>query len=245
MKCILLAADYGIKFGNAYGDSLPKALLTVRNIPVIEHIINKIQFVPAVREIDIVVKRCFEKKFRQWMSNRSFAVPVTIVEDGSVSSRDNLGPVKDLVLTIGRVACGSDVIVVGADNIFSFSLASFVEYACMARPNPTIGIYDYPGGHQMKHYGIVYRGVSGIVSDFCEKPACFNGSRLVSVCIYYFPKETLPLIAVYLDGGGDPFSMGKYIHWLMRRCILHTYEFKGGWLDVGNADRYAEAVCTF
>jgi glucose-1-phosphate thymidylyltransferase len=244
MKFIILAADYGVKLDNAQ-ECVPKALLPIRNIPMIEHLANKIQFIGAVRDISIVVKSCFLKEFREWRDSRSFVVPVKLVDDGSLNGRDGLGAVKDLALVIEKELVNDDVVVVGADNLFSFGLSPFIDYGRIVRPNPTIGIYNYAGGQRAKKYGIVYRDAEGRVIDFCEKPSRLNGSRFVSLCIYYFPKETLKFVSSYIDGGGDSFSMGKYISWLMRRYAIYTYEFQGDWLDVGDVDSYTEAVCTF
>ena len=95
---------------------------------------------------------------------------------------------------------------------------------------------------------------TGKVIEFHEKPKHLNGSRLVSMCLYYFPREKLSLIKEYLSKPPLPIgervgvrgAIGAYIEWLSRKDAVYGYRFKeGDWLSIRDADAYTEAVCTF
>ena len=244
MKCIILAAGYGTRL-YPLTKKEAKPLLPVRGKPIIEYISDKLQLTPAVNDVSIVTNNYFYEQFAAWLDNYPHTLPMHIINDGSRNSRDCLGAVKDLAVAIDSRHIDDDTLVIGGDNLFDFNLSDFIKCSLNISPDPSIGIYNLNGRYKARKYGVVKLNTDGRVIDFYEKPPHSAGPHLVSLCLYYLPKETLPSLGVYMKTGNDKDSIGSYIKWLAKNSRMYGFIFKGNWLDIGDIDSYIEAVCSF
>jgi glucose-1-phosphate thymidylyltransferase len=73
--------------------------------------------------------------------------------------------------------------------------------------------------------------------SFTEKPA-EPESTLVAICLYYFPKEKLALVAKYLKQSKHKDAPGNYISWLVRDKEVFGFIFDDEWYDIGDKDIY-------
>jgi NDP-sugar pyrophosphorylase family protein len=73
---------------------------------------------------------------------------------------------------------------------------------------------------------------------FYEKPKNPESS-LVAMCLYYFPKEKLRLIAKYLSNPvNSPDTAGTYISWLSSKDKVYGFKFSDFWFDIGHIHTY-------
>lgn len=244
MKAIILAAGYGTRLYPLTKD-MAKPLLPIRGRPIVEYIVNKVQSIDGIDEIFIVANDKFYKQFKEWADTYASLIPVTIINDGSKNENDKLGAIRDLSLVYDRQKIDDDVIVLGGDNVFDFCLSEFVEIARNLRTSNTIGVYNLDGKYKPGKFGVVKIAEDRRIIDFLEKPQGANGSRLVSMCLYYFPKEKISLIKEYEKQGLDLDKIGSFIQWLAKKDSVHGHVFEGTWLDIGDIDAYTEAVYTF
>jgi len=244
MKAIILCAGYGTQVSPLTKDT-PKPLLSVRGKPIIEYIVNKISSLEKVDEIIVVTNQKFLLKFRQWLLDFHSRIPVKIVSDGSLSNKDRFGAIRDLDFIVKKENLNDDLLVVGGDNLFNFELDVFIKSSSDRKSDASIGIYDLNGRTRANKYGIVYLDKESKVTNFDEKPSRLNGSRLVSLCLYFLPKDTLSLIGSYLSTNNDSDSIGNYIKWLAKNYNVYGFNFDGDWFDIGDIDSYTEAVCSF
>jgi len=270
MKSIILCAGYGTRLYPLTKEA-PKALLPIRGKPILEYICDKIQLLDGVTEVFIVVNGRFFGQFKAWLDNYPARLPVKLINDGSKNHKDRLGAVRDLALVVDEENITDDILVIGGDNLFDFGLTEFIKHSLNVSPNPLIGIYNLDGKCKAKKYGVVKTNERGRVIDFYEKPARLNGSRLVSLCLYYLPKETLSSLDTYISESlnanitanrysltaknnltADRYplnanldSIGNYIKWLANKSEMYGFTFKGTWFDIGDIDSYTEAVCSF
>ena len=273
MKCIILSAGFGTLSCPITRDTT-KSLLPVRGKPVIAHIIEKVQAAEGVDEIFIVSNQRFFSGFKQWLDNFPVTVPVKIINNGTLNCKNSLGAVKSLAFAIDSCNIDDDLLVIGGANLFSFSLDEFIESSLKMKPNPTIGVYNLNGRYKAKKYGVVKLNEKGKVIDFYEKPSGPNGKHLISLCLYYLPKETLSTVNTYLNAipsyakasegrrntqrpkevlsipegytiRDKNNSIGNYIKWLVKQRQVQSFNFEGDWFDVSDTDSYAEAVCLF
>ncbi|MFC1514972.1 nucleotidyltransferase family protein [Candidatus Omnitrophota bacterium] len=246
MKAIILAAGYGTRLYPLTKD-IAKPLLPIRGKPIVEYIVNKVQHISDVDEIIVVCNDKFHKQFQKWVDNCASMVPITLVNDGSRNEHDKLGAISDLAYVYGTRKIDDDVIVLGGDNIFDFCLSEFIEFARSTRGGNTVGIYDMDGKYKPGKFGVVKLADNRRVIDFIEKPQGTNGSKrhLVSMCLYYFPKEKISMIDEYARLGHDLDKIGSFIQWLAKEDNVFGHVFDGTWLDIGDIDAYAEAVYTF
>jgi len=221
------------------------ALLPVKGKPIIEYIVNKLRLVRGVSEIVVVSSGRFYKQFQQWADNCLLACALTVVSSEPKNAKACPGAVSDLVYVLTKQHIDDDILVVGGDNLFSFMLDDFVDFARSRYPQNVIGVYSLNGKLKPKKYGLLKLDEAGRVVDFSEKPASLNGLRLASVCIYFFPKEKLARLYEYQDQMPKAPTIGSYVEWLSRREYVSGYEFEGLWFDIADEDSYTDAVCTF
>ena len=60
--------------------------------------------------------------------------------------------------------------------------------------------------------------------------------------LYFYCRDTLPLIAQYLSEGHSPDAPGHFPVWLYSRREVRVYPFEGECIDIGTPQSYRE-VC--
>ena len=245
MKALILAAGYGT---NLYPitNHKPKALLTIKGRPIIEYILARLECLNDINEVLIITNHRYIKEFQKWFQDYPAAIPIRLIDDGSTNEKDKLGSMGDIAFAIRQAKIEDDLLVIGGDNIFSFSLNKFIEYARNLQSASFIGTFDLNGRYQPKKFGVIKLDTQSRVVDFQEKPAVRPESTLVAMCLYYFPKDKLSLINEYLNQKTGAEEAGHYISWLFKKDIVYGYTFnEGSWFDIGDIDSYTEAVFTF
>lgn len=146
-----------------------------------------------------------------------------------------------LVLT--REHVDDDVIVVAGDNLFSEKLSGFGQY-CRERKAPVLAVYDVGDLEQIKKYNSITLDGDGRITFFEEKPKTPT-STLTGIALYYYPKNTLPLIKQYISEGNNPDQPGRLIQWLYPRLPVYTWKVPGLWYDIGSKETLEEANLIF
>ncbi len=255
MKSLILSAGYATRL-YPITNHKPKSLLTIRGKPIIEYIIAKIELLKEIDQILIVTNHRYIKQFQQWLQNYPAGLPIKLIDDGSINEQDKRGAIGDIAFAIKEEKIKDDLLVIGGDNMFSFSLNRFIEFARNSRPRNFVGTYNLNGklepdkpsscAQGLGKFGVVKLDMQGRVIDFQEKPTANNGFSLVSMCLYFFPAEKLSLIYEYLNQNDNHDQAGNYISWLSKHDTVYGYTFnEGNWLDIGDIDAYTEAVFTF
>jgi glucose-1-phosphate thymidylyltransferase len=238
MRILILAAGYGTRLYPLTLD-LPKSLVPLGDKPLINFLIEKIDNLKEsfnVEELTIVSNNKFYKYFLEWKAK--YMVNANIINDGSNSPQDRLGAVKDIRFAIGDKK--DDWLVLGGDNIFEDDLTEFIEFSYLKKAYACIGLYDVADKKLACRYGVVKTDSKKRIIDFAEKPKN-PFSTLIASCIYFFPKETLNFLDIFLSGETNTDAAGKYIAWLARETKVYGYTLKGNWLDIGQKDSLSEA----
>jgi glucose-1-phosphate thymidylyltransferase len=103
-----------------------------------------------------------------------------------------------------------------------------------------IAVKDVKTRELAKLYGVVMLDKKGRVVEFEEKPPAPT-STLISIGLYFFPKDSVALIRQYLAEGRNQDQPGNYIQWLHSQRPVYAYTIKGQWFDIGNIDSYNKA----
>jgi glucose-1-phosphate thymidylyltransferase len=244
MKVLILCAGNTMRTPLASKNAQP-ALLTVKGKPVIEHILDKIQILTNVSGVCIVTNASYHDKFKAWADDYSTLIAIKVINNQKSNGRDYSGSCAELAAILEKEEIKEDVLVIGGDNLFSFELNDFVDFAKTRRATATTGVYNLNGSLQPKKYGLLKLGADNSVIDFCEKPNLLNGLRLVSICLYYFPKEKLDILHQYTSQNLKVNSLGSYLEWLVKKEPVSGYRFEGEWFDVSDEEAYSEAVFSF
>ena len=233
MKAIITAAGYASRLWPLTKD-IPKPLLEVRDRPIVGHIIAKVAELPDVDEIFVVTNAKFYPRFEEWLveARAVFQVPIKLLNDGTVSNDDRLGQVGDIYFALENEKIDDDLVVVAGDNLFNFSLLpAFREFSQHQRIlNPLYESKSYKAARESG--SVVIDEETNEFVEFLEKSPTPK-STLISVGIYFFPRQKLQLIRKYIAEKNNPDKMGFFIMWLMQqeKVLGHVYMEK--WFDIG------------
>jgi len=240
MKILVLAAGYGTRLYPLIKDT-PKPLLEIAGKPIINYITDKVRDIPDLNEVIVVSNAKFYDQFLHWAEeNKDFPQPITIINDGTTTPDDRLGSVGDICYVLQNHPFADDLLVVGGDNIFDYSLEEYIQFAKEKSPHVTIGTYDIGKKENATEFGVVEADEGGKIVSFEEKPT-EPKSSLIAMCFYFFPKESLSLLNDYIQESGKTDKAGYYIHWLSENSTVFAYVFEGKWYDIGSIEAYQEA----
>jgi glucose-1-phosphate thymidylyltransferase len=241
MNALILAAGYATRL---YPLTLNKAkpLLVVGGKPIVEWAVDNLVDVPDLDAIYIVTNAKFAADFEAWSDRHQQRHPelkFKVVNDGSTSDDDKLGAIGDInfVLTRENVT-GSDLLVIAGDNLFTESLASFVQ--CARGTDATVAVYDVGDTEAIKKYGNITVDDEGIITRFEEKPKNPQGT-LAAIALYYYSPAVLSLLTTYLAAGNNADQPGCFVQWLYTRKPVRTFQIKGQWLDIGSKETLENA----
>ncbi len=245
MKVIILAAGYATRL-HPLTLSRPKPLLEVAGKPMIDYVLDHLAPIGGLDRVYIVTNAKFAAHFQQWADDYRAAkakLDFKIVNDGSTEDGNKLGAIGDLHLVIVREEVQDDIVVVAGDNLFSESLENFGRF-CREKKAPVVAVYDVGDLEQIKKYNSLTLDENGKILFFEEKPRQ-PASTLTAIALYYYPKETLPLIKQYIAQGNNPDQPGRLVQWLYPRTAVYTWRFPGVWFDIGSKEALEEANRVF
>ncbi len=231
---ILLAAGYATRLYPLTKDR-PKALLPLGSQTILDAVISSLPDVPELRKTILVTNHCFAEQFREWQSRR--ATDVHILDDGTQTVETRLGAIRDLELARQHAGPDDDLLVVGTDNLFHWSLADFVVAAQRVRPAPTIGLWEAPSTMAATQFGVVQRDPTSRITAFVEKSP-HPPSKDVALCVYYFPAAMCTQMSQFLTKGGQADAPGYFIQWLVQRGTVYGVMMPGAWYDIGTLEAY-------
>ena len=240
MKVLILAAGYATRL---YPLTLtqPKPLLPVAGKPMIEYVIDNIAPI-GVDMVYVVTNAKFADHFQKWADgyrNSKAKIDFKIINDGSTDDSNKLGAIGDINLVLEKEKLDDDLIVVAGDNLFSQSVEEFGKVA-REKKAPVLAVYDVGSLEQIKKYNAISIDGSGKITYFEEKPKVPT-STLTGIALYYYPKETLPLIKQYVKEGNNPDQPGRLVQWLYTRTPVYTWTVPGIWYDIGSKETLEEA----
>ena len=236
MNALILAAGYATRL---YPLTLDKAkpLLVVGGKPIIEWAIDNLVGVPDVDTIYVVTNDKFATDFEVWSERYQQRHPefkFKVINDGSTSDEDKLGAIGDTNLVVTRENLAqSSLLVVAGDNLFTESLADFVN--CARGTDATVAVYDVGDIEAIKKYGNITVDADGLITRFEEKPKNPQGT-LAAIALYYYSPAVLSLLTTYLAAGNNPDQPGRFVQWLYARKPVKTFQIKGKWLDIGSKE---------
>jgi glucose-1-phosphate thymidylyltransferase len=234
MKTIILAGGYATRLHPLTIDR-PKPLLPVAGKPIIDYLFEKGPF-PGVPIVS--TNRRFAEQFETWKRQSRWAVDLVIEETRSESEK--LGTVGALAFLVKALEIDEDVLVIGGDNIFEFSLEELLQ---AYRGRPLVALYDVGDLDRVRgHYGVAIVREKQVV-DFQEKPKRPR-STLASTACYIYPKRILSSLSFFLKqakSGQD--APGYFNEWLLKNKEkgFDAFVFRQGWYDIGDRAAYIQA----
>ncbi len=238
MNVLILAAGYGVRL-HPITQVVSKALIKINGKPMIEHVVEKFS---RFGEITIVTNRKFAEEFNNWRNlfgEHHPEVPIRIINNGSTSVENRLGANGDIVYAIEQAELnGSDLLIVGSDNLFTEPQDDFVQFA--ADKPATIATFDLGSREEVKRFAAVSADTNGRVVSFEEKPD-HPTSTVAGTMLYHLASTTLPLTREFINSGGNPDNAGYLFAWLGDKIETFAFPLKGQWIDVGSHESLERA----
>ncbi len=213
-------------------------MLDVKDKPIIEHIIKKIEAADEVDTIYVVTNNKFFTHFLDWNAGFECSKPVTIVNDKTMSNDDRLGSLGDIRFVVENMQIEDDVMVIAGDNLFEFSLEPMVDLF-RQKGRSVVALYDVKDIELAKLYGIVSIDEESKISDFEEKPDQPR-STLSSTGIYVYPQKTIQELIVFTKNH-DADKAGNFLEWLYNKEEVYCYVSDKNWFDIGSLEQLEKA----
>ena len=242
MKALILAAGYGTRLASVIKDT-PKPLIPVGDRPLIDYVVDKLQGIKSLTEIVVVSNNKFTPHFQKWAATRS-GLSIRVVNDGTNTPEERLGSVGDIRFVWQKESSLQDWLIIGGDNLFDGDLSRFIDYALSKSPAMTIGAYDIKDIQAATKFGVIAINAEKKVISFQEKPKN-PASSLITMCLYYFPQQTLEYLTEYLRESKAVDAAGSYIQWLSEKKNVYGFQFSGKWYDIGSFESLEDARAHF
>ena len=236
MKCLILAAGYATRL-YPLTENFPKPLLEVGGKPILDWLMEDLG--NSVEEYIVVSNHKFAGIFEKWADCHPGGIPIRVVDDGTSSNETRLGAVRDIQLGIESAAVEGDLLVMAGDNLLSFSLQDFVDYARKAGTSCVMRYWEADEARLHKT-GVAQVDGNGLIISMEEKPA-EPKSNWCCPPFYYIASADVPKVAEAIAEGCGVDAPGSFIAWLSGRVPVHAWEMPGPRYDIGNLESY-EAV---
>jgi glucose-1-phosphate thymidylyltransferase len=240
VKLLVLAAGYATRLYPLTLDR-PKALLDVAGRPMLEHVLGALAPIPELDGTYVVTNSKFAPAFEEWARGSSYEA--TVVDDGTLDDEGKRGAIGDIGYVLEQASLDDDLVVVAGDNLFSEALDGFGDAARELRA-PILAVYDVADLEAIRQYNAIDVDRDGRIVFFEEKPE-HPRSTLTGIALYFYPRETLPLVRTYLEEGNNPDQPGRLVQWLYPRTAFYTWRVPGVWFDVGSKESLDEANRVF
>lgn len=237
MNALVLAAGYGTRIREVAGN-LPKPLLPVGGQTVLDYLFDQFATIDELDRIVIVTNDLYFAQFKEWSAGLC-CTNVEVLNDGTRCNEERRGAIGDMQFAIEKAHLDDDLLVSGGDNIFRFQIGLLVDHFRKKRAD-VVAVIRETRPECLARSSTLRLDEEGRVVNFVEKGA-IPLSDLTCPPLYIFRRQTLSLVAKYLEGGHSPDAPGSFLEWLHRRVPVYGMLMPGGRYDIGNPESYREA----
>ncbi|MDY6789412.1 MAG: sugar phosphate nucleotidyltransferase, partial [Candidatus Nanohaloarchaea archaeon] len=242
MKAVVLAGGHATRLWPITRDRA-KPLLPVNGRPMVDYIVAELEGREGVDEILISTNQKFADDFEDYLDERDIESAEVLVEDQDCEEDKpgTIGAILNIIEEKGR----DDYLIIGGDNLYSFSISEFLDFA---GDKPAVACYDIGSRSEASSFGVIDKDENGLISGFEEKPE-EPSSSLVSTACYFFPADSLDIFSNYekffrsSDVPREKYldEPGRLLEWAHKRKDIKAFPFNGHWFDVGSREGYLKA----
>lgn len=237
MKAIVLAGGYATRLW-PITKNRAKPLLPLAERKIVDFILKDLEKEGRVDQVFISTNKKFAQDFKNHLKEKNYSKAEIFVED-TFAEQEKLGALGAIDLLVKEKEIDEDVLIVGGDNIYSFSISEILNKFNQHKKS-MVALYDVEREHLAKKYGIVSVDQENKIIDFEEKPDKPK-STLASMACYLFSEKDLKKLSEYLSNDNNPDEPGNFIQWLHKKSEIYGFIFKEHWFDIGSPESYLEA----
>ncbi len=226
MKAVIMAGGFGTRI-QPLTSSIPKPMLPVVNIPMMEYNIRKLSKI-GIKEFVILLYFKPEVIKGYFKDGSEFGVKIEyVLPDSDYGTAGAVKQAEDFLDTT--------FIIVSGDLVTDFDFGEIIEFHKKNMSKLTIGITQVENPLQ---FGVVITDEKGRIEKFLEKPSWGEViNDKINTGIYVISPDILDFIP-----SDKPFDFSKDLFPLLmeNNISLWGYLFNGYWRDVGNIPSYIE-----
>jgi len=216
MDAYLLCAGFGTRM-RPLTDETPKSLLSVGGRPLLDHLVDALRASPALGTVHLVANHRDVDAFRAWAARRreleTDALSIQVHDDGVAAPADQLGAVGDLQVLLEKTAPPSDgALVSGGDSLYRFPLAPLLD--AFDGTAPQVLALHQPDPAQRRQSSVLRLDDARVLGVGGDDE---TDSTRICPSWYLLPPSALSAVGPYLEGGGDPDTLGTFIGALAQR----------------------------
>jgi glucose-1-phosphate thymidylyltransferase len=240
MTALILAAGYATRL-YPITQNFPKALLPVKDKPVVGYLLDDLFSLKSVSRIYLITNRRYRKILSVWLNSEYPDNKIILGDDGSDQPENRLGAIGDLQYLIQKYRVNDDLMVLASDTYTSLKLGKLTGFF-KEKQGVVNAVFDTGQTEVIRNrLGCVILKGQRLIS-FVEKPSV-PASTITSIPYYIFPKEVLPLVQIYIRDGNETDAPGSFISWLLTNATkIEAYGYllpKGSYYyDVGTIQTY-------
>jgi len=232
---LILAGGYGTRLGDL-GRSMAKPLLRIKGKTILDHILEKTNKIQCPNQTYILINSKFATQYEHWIRQRTESLSLTLVNNQDLSADRAPDIITNIAMTISQMTPHSDLLIIGGDNFFDFSLWDFVVYSRAHRGISTV-LVDVKTIEEARQFSVVSLDKGDRIMDISEKPS-WPSSLTVTTCIYWFPKDRLHYFSHYSKEMPHSESFGQFFQWVCAIEPVFGYRCLGNWHDIGTREVY-------
>lgn len=245
MKAIILAAGYATRL-YPLTKNMPKALLPIAGRPMLTWFYENLAKTGKFDGVYVVSNHRYYEPFCRWAEETRkiwHEIPLEVLDDGTKDETQRLGAVGDLRFAIERAGIDDDIMVAASDNFITFSLQGYLEEFARTKCDMLLAGH-MPDYEARKNLAIATLDETGRVIRLREKPS-EPETDIAIYAIYLYRRDTLPMIAEFLDDGNNGDSPGRFPAWLYARRELRVWFYPGECVDIGTFANLKEVQARF
>jgi len=226
MKGFILAGGEGTRL-RPLTLEIPKPLLTVRRIPVINYLVD-LYLDHGINDIRINIQRKHMEDFYKWKATYYPHRKIEfLIEEEPSGTFAPLVRVEDDWFS-------EPIVVTNGDELKEFDVSEVFSWHLNRNAIATIGLVEV---EDPRHYGVAITE-GDLIVDFIEKPQN-PPSNYINSGFYVLSPE----IKKYYPKGAN-FAMLELDLFpkLAAERKLHGYKLKGRWMDIGTFERWEKAI---
>lgn len=218
METVILAGGKGSRLA-PYTAEIPKPLVTVGDIPVIEILLRRLKF-HGVKKVTIAVNHLSHLIIATLGDGSKYGLEIVYSHEEEPLS--TVGPLK-LIKNLP-----DNFLVANGDIITDLDFKTLYNHHIKSEALVTVAVYKR---QVLSDFGVLEMDDMGFVNSFREKPV-FDFT--VSAGIYVFSKKVLDFIP-----DGKKYGFDNLMKTLLEQKLpVAAYPFDGYWLDIGRVEDY-------
>ena len=230
MKALILTAGQETRL-RPLSYITPKALLDVKEKPVLGHILDNFDGSVHLDEIIVLYAHKYKNQFKEFEKYYPHQKKIKFINDNQKNHQDHPGLIGSIAHVVKYERIEGPLLVAAGDNLYGFPIDNFINFHITNKQKTCIAVHEFEHKSRVAgKYGVVELDENSLrIKGFEEKPY-HPKTKLASTLCYILSKEDLH----HLDKNILKKDAGDLIkHFIDGGQEVYAFEFREKWFDIG------------